>query len=83
MGGDVIRGFEIAGGNKKFYPAVVVVKGGFLYVSSGKVAYPVAVRYAWENDPDCNLVNAEGLPASPFRTDHWKSIQPTGTSWSY
>jgi sialate O-acetylesterase len=30
------------------------------------------VRYAWDNYPDgCNLYNAAGLPASPFRTDHW------------
>jgi sialate O-acetylesterase len=32
------------------------------------------VRYAWANDPDCNLINVEGLPASPFRTDEWPGI---------
>jgi sialate O-acetylesterase len=38
------------------------------------VAKPVAVRYAWGNNPDANLFNKEGIPASPFRTDNWKGI---------
>jgi sialate O-acetylesterase len=38
-------------------------------VQSDKVPKPIAVRYAWERNPDCNLVNKEGLPASPFRSD--------------
>lgn len=76
--GDVIRGFEIAGRDQKFHPASAVVKGKYLQVSSDAVRSPAAVRYAWANDPDCNLVNAEGLPASPFRTDQWKKIQASG-----
>ena len=36
------------------------------------VADPVAVRYGFSNSPRCNLYNEEGLPASPFRTDHWE-----------
>jgi sialate O-acetylesterase len=36
---------------------------------------PAAARYAWADNPDCNLINAAGLPASPFRTDDW-STQP-------
>jgi sialate O-acetylesterase len=41
-------------------------------VSNGKLTAPVAVRYAWQNNPEgCNLYNKEGLPASPFRTDDW------------
>ena len=39
-----------------------------------EVVAPVAVRYAWADSPDCNLFNAEGLPASPFRTDDWPGI---------
>ena len=36
---------------------------------------PVALRYAWADNPEgCNLYNAEGLPASPFRTDDWKGV---------
>lgn len=76
--GDSIRGFEIAGSNKKFHPASATVKGDYLHVSSAEVKKPVAVRYAWDNDPDCNLVNAEGIPASPFRTDRWKDVSPSG-----
>ena len=41
-------------------------------VTSPDVKSPVAVRYAWENWPTCNLFNGAGLPASPFRTDDWK-----------
>jgi sialate O-acetylesterase len=37
------------------------------------VKQPVAARYAWENLPACNLYNGGGLPATPFRTDDWKS----------
>jgi len=40
-------------------------------VSSPAVAAPVAVRYAWANNPEATLYNAEGLPASPFRSDNW------------
>ncbi|MGB0993853.1 MAG: GDSL-type esterase/lipase family protein [Akkermansiaceae bacterium] len=76
--GKAIRGFEIAGSDKKFHPATAVVNGSYLEVSSKEVARPAAVRYAWANNPDCNLVNGENLPASPFRTDTWKNIKPTG-----
>jgi sialate O-acetylesterase len=38
------------------------------------VAAPVAVRYGWADNPACNLVNREGLPASPFRTDTWPGV---------
>jgi sialate O-acetylesterase len=41
-------------------------------VSSPEVRDPVAVRYAWAANPDCNLYNSPGLPASPFRTDDWE-----------
>jgi sialate O-acetylesterase len=40
-------------------------------VSSPEVKQPSAVRYAWADNPVCNLVNKAGLPASPFRTDDW------------
>jgi sialate O-acetylesterase len=45
------------------------IDGDRVYVSSPKVSDPVAVRYGWANNPDCNLYNSAGLPASPFRTD--------------
>lgn len=67
--GAAIRGFEIAGSDQKFHPATATVAGKYLEVRSETVPHPKAVRYAWANDPDCNLVNGENLPASPFRTD--------------
>jgi sialate O-acetylesterase len=66
-----LKGFSIAGEDKKFYWATAKIEGDSIVVSSDKVASPVAVRYAWANNPDCNLYNKEGLPASPFRTDTW------------
>ena len=48
------------------------MKGGRIIVSSKDVAKPVAVRYAWSDNPEeANLCNKEGLLASPFRTDNW------------
>jgi sialate O-acetylesterase len=67
-----VRSFAIAGPDKKFYWAKAMIKGDKVIVYSDKVSNPVAVRYAWaENPADANLYNAEGLPASPFRTDSW------------
>jgi len=69
-----LKGFAIAGNDKKFYWATSTIEGNEVIVSSEKVSSPVAVRYGWADNPDCNLVNAEGLPAVPFRTDKWKGI---------
>lgn len=69
-----LKGFAIAGEDKKFYWAEAVIDGNEIIVSSAKVSNPVAVRYSWASNPDGNLYNREGLPASPFRTDHWKGI---------
>jgi sialate O-acetylesterase len=63
--------FEIAGVDKVFHPATVVIDGDELIVSSGKVAEPEAVRYAFTSHATPNLMNKERLPASPFRTDRW------------
>jgi sialate O-acetylesterase len=69
--GDTLKGFTIAGADKKFYPARAVISGNKVVVTSDDVANPLAVRYAWANNPDCNLYNGANLPASPFRTDDW------------
>ena len=61
--------FVVAGVDGQFKPATAVVDGDTIVVSSPAVAAPVAVRYAWEDDPITSLRNKEGLPASPFRTD--------------
>jgi len=73
MGGS-LRGFAVAGADRKFHWASAVIEGDSVLVSSPEVAAPVAVRYAWADSPECNLFNAEGLPASPFRTDDWPGI---------
>jgi len=63
-----------AGADRKFVWADAKIDGDAVEVSSDKVYEPVAVRYAWANNPVCNLYNKEGLPASPFRTDDWPGI---------
>lgn len=73
-GGEVLRGFAIAGEDRKFVWAEARIEGAAVVVRSDKVAKPVAVRYAWGNNPECNLYNREGLPASPFRTDQWPGL---------
>jgi sialate O-acetylesterase len=58
--------------DRKFYWADARIDGNTVVVSSRSVPSPIAVRYAWGNNPDrANLFNADGLPASPFRTDGW------------
>lgn len=69
--GDTLKGFAIAGEDKTFVWAEAKIEGDKVVVSSPKVKSPVAVRYAWANNPECNLFNQAGLPASPFRTDDW------------
>jgi sialate O-acetylesterase len=66
------KGFAIAGSDKKFVWADAVIDGSDIVVSSDQVKEPVAVRYAWDIYPECNIYNAQGLPASPFRTDQWE-----------
>jgi len=69
-GGD-LTGFVIAGDDKVWHPAIAKIDGDKVMVSSPDVPKPVAVRYAWDSNPTCNLFNGVGLPASPFRTDDW------------
>ena len=69
-GGD-LKGFAIAAADKKWHKAEAKIDGEHVVVSSPEVKEPVAVRYAWASNPDCNLYNGAGLPASPFRTDDW------------
>jgi sialate O-acetylesterase len=69
--GDLLKGFSIAGADRKFHRAVARVAGDTVVVSSAEVDSPIAVRYAWGDSPECNLYNSEELPASPFRTDDW------------
>ena len=73
-GGGHLEGFAIAGADRKFVWADASIAGDTVVVSSPRVSDPVAVRYAWADNPACNLYNKEGLPASPFRTDDWPGI---------
>jgi sialate O-acetylesterase len=70
--GDRLAGFTIAGTDRHFHPAQARIDGNDVVVRAAGVSTPVAVRYGWSSNPaEANLVNAVGLPASPFRTDTW------------
>jgi sialate O-acetylesterase len=66
-----LKAIGIAGADKMWHPADAKIEGNALVVFSKDVPHPVAVRYGWAKDPECNLYNGAGLPASPFRTDRW------------
>lgn len=70
-----LTGFFVAGLDQRFYPALAVISGNKVVVSSLQVSAPVAVRYGYANWFHVNLYNKEGIPASPFRTDRF--IEPS------
>lgn len=71
-GGDAAHGFELAGADRRFYPATAAIRGDAVVVTSDAVAQPQAVRYAWRDSPEqADLIDRDGLPASPFRSDSW------------
>ena len=73
-GGGKLKYFEIADSSKKFVWANAKIHGNKVIVWNDKISNPVAVRYAWADNPrGANLYNKEGLPASPFRTDDWNA----------
>lgn len=72
--GSPLKGFAIAGPDQKFVWANARIDGKDVVVWSKDVTKPVAVRYAWADNPVCNLYNAVNLPASPFRTDNWPGL---------
>ncbi|HEX8832603.1 MAG TPA: sialate O-acetylesterase, partial [Abditibacteriaceae bacterium] len=69
QGGEKLRGFAIAGSDKKWTWADAVIEGKTVVLSSPSVPNPTAARYNWADNPNGNLTNAAGLPAVPFRTD--------------
>ena len=70
-----LEGFEIAGADKKFYPAKARIAGR-TEVWSDQVTQPVAVRYAFRNYVDhITLRNTLGIAAFPFRTDTWDDVK--------
>jgi sialate O-acetylesterase len=70
--GDKLGEFSVAGDDQKFAWANARIEGDAVIVSSPDVPNPKEVRYAWQSNPQATLFNGAGLPAGPFRTDHWK-----------
>ena len=69
-----LKGFTICGSDKKFVEAEAKIIGNEVLVWNESIKDPAAVRYAWADNPNCNLYNNANLPASPFRTDDWLEI---------
>lgn len=70
--GDQLKGFSVAGSDRRFIAAEARLEGNEVIVSSEDVSEPVAVRYAWVNAPTVSLYDRTGMPVAPFRTDDWK-----------
>ncbi len=68
--GEELKGFKVCGEDKRFVTANARIKGNTVEVSGEGIEAPVAVRYGFANYSCANLFNMDGLPASPFRTDH-------------
>jgi sialate O-acetylesterase len=72
---DQVHGFSICGEDKVWHWAKGMVRGkDKVEVWCDQVATPVAVRYAWADNPVCNLFSNDGLPVTPFRTDDFQMI---------
>jgi len=72
--GQSLRGFKIACEDKIFVDASAEIKDDTVILWNAAIADPFSVRYAWSDNPDCNLINSAKLPASPFRTDDWPEL---------
>ncbi len=69
------QGFAVCGADRVWHWAAgKVIAPNRVEVSSGQVSAPIAVRYAWADNPVCNLYSAEGLPVTPFRSDDFEPI---------
>jgi sialate O-acetylesterase len=74
--GEALKTFVVAGADQRFVWADAVIKDDKVIVSSDRVKKPIAVRYAWADNPiGCNLYSKEGFPAAPFRTDRWDLLE--------
>jgi len=70
-----VQGFILCGEDKKWLPArAKIVDVGTVEVWNDAVKAPVAVRYAWAENPVCNLFSNDGLPVTPFRTDDFELL---------
>jgi sialate O-acetylesterase len=71
---DAVRGFTVAGPDRVFRVARARIEGHEVIVWSDDIAEPVAVRYAWGENPAWSITDDTGFPASPFRTDDWPEV---------
>jgi sialate O-acetylesterase len=70
--GKPLSEFEIAGADGKFAAAEAAIDGATVLVGAKEVTSPTQARFAWRIDANPNLINQEGLPAAPFRTENWQ-----------
>jgi sialate O-acetylesterase len=78
--GDTLAGFELADASGRWIPARAVVRGTRVLAWSPALRAPVAARYGWRDFPQGTLTDADGLPASPFRTDDAPAARTAGAS---
>jgi sialate O-acetylesterase len=70
-----VKGFAVAGEDRKWIWAEAKISAADqVTVRASAVPKPVAVRYAWADNPVSNLYNKVGLPVTPFRTDDWPGV---------
>ena len=70
-----VLGFTIAGADRQWHHAQAKLRDGTtIEVWNDAVSEPVAVRYAWADNPICNVYTTDGLPLTPFRTDDWPGV---------
>ncbi|QDU58713.1 sialate O-acetylesterase [Aeoliella mucimassa] len=72
--GEPLTWFSLAGSDREFHPAEARIEGDTVVVTSPDVPAPVAVRFAWSDTAEPNLMNKAGLPASSFRSDRWTEV---------
>jgi sialate O-acetylesterase len=70
--GKPLAEFEVAGADDKFIPAEATIDGATVVVQAQEVTAPTQARFGWRNEANPNLINAEGLPASPFQSNNWQ-----------
>ena len=68
------KGFALAGKDGVWHWATAEISGSSIRLHASQVAHPLHIRYGWDDFPVVNLINGSGLPASPFRTDHFRGI---------
>ena len=73
--------FSVAGADRQWHWADAKIDGDTIVASSADVPEPVAVRYAWQANPQATLFNGAGLPTAPFRSDDWPGVTEGRAPW--